>query len=288
MLTDTRGASHTQVAVDIDLADSHRSSLSEHIFGYADRVFERAAVLVDDLYEFLRNGRSAVQDYREVGQSLSNFFENVESELRLGARLELVSAVRSTDRDSKAVNAGLGNEFFYFFGSGVGAVLSGDLDLVFNACKSAQLAFYYDAVVVSVFDYLAGKFNVILESVMAAVDHDGVETAVDTALAKLERIAVIEVQTDGQVADFFSSFYHLAKIGGVSVLSRAGRNLKNERSVLFGCRFYDTLNDFHIVYVESADSVTALVCLLKHIGRCNQWHKNYLQNCYLYCSYRAF
>ena len=69
VLTDTCGASHSQVGVDIDLTYSHRSSLTEHFFGYADSVVEFAAVLVDDLYEFLGYGRRAVQYDREFGKS---------------------------------------------------------------------------------------------------------------------------------------------------------------------------------------------------------------------------
>ena len=34
----------------------------------------------------------------------------------------------------------------------------------------------------------------------------------------------------------------------------------------------DTLNDLHVVDVESTDGVTAVISLLKHLGSSDQWH----------------
>mgnify|MGYP007111689459 CR=1 FL=1 len=50
----------------------------------------------------------------------------------------------------------------------------------------------------------------------------------------------------------------------VCILARTGADLKDEgRLQLFGC-LGDALDDLHVVYVESADCVTALICFLKH------------------------
>ncbi len=72
------------------------------------------------------------------------------------------------------------------------------------------------------------------------------------------------MKTDREIAVDNSGVYHLSEIGSVSVLSRACRNLKNKRSFLFLSGVYDTLNNFHIVDVERADSVTVLVSVVKH------------------------
>ncbi len=272
VLTDTCGASHSEVGVDVNLTYCHACSLTQHILGYADSVLKLAAVFVDYLYEFLRNGRCTVQYDREFGKSLAYFFEDIETELRLRTGLEFVCAVGSTDSDSEGVNARLAYELFYFFGTGIGAVLSGNLNVVFDASETAEFAFYGNAVVVSVLNNFFGEFDIVFERVVATVNHYGVETAVDTALAEFESIAVVEVQANRKMADFFCSFYHFSEIYGVSVLSCAGRNLQNKRSVFFGSGFYDTLNDFHIVYVKSTDSVFAGVCFFEHFFRCYEWH----------------
>ena len=53
VLADSRGHSKTEVGVDVDLADSHGSSLTEHIFGDTDSIGHSAAVGVDDVNIFL-------------------------------------------------------------------------------------------------------------------------------------------------------------------------------------------------------------------------------------------
>lgn len=76
----------TDIGVDIYLADCHLSRMTEFIFGDADSIGKLAAESVYFLYIFLRNGRSAVQNYREAGKSLGDFLENIEAE-RGGTRM---------------------------------------------------------------------------------------------------------------------------------------------------------------------------------------------------------
>ena len=84
-----------------------------------------------------------------------DLFEDVKAKLGLGAGLELVCAVAGADGDGQRVAAGAGDELLDLFGAGVGAVLSGDLDLVLNAGESAKLGLNDDAVVMRVLDDLA-------------------------------------------------------------------------------------------------------------------------------------
>ena len=55
----------------------------------------------------------------------------------------------------------------------------------------------------------------------------------------------------------------MAEIFGVDVY---------KRQMLFLARLGDALDDFHVVDVESADGVAAVVCLLEHFGRSYQCH----------------
>ena len=55
-------------------------------------------------------------------------------------------------------------------------------------------------------------------------------------------------------------------------LLRAGGNLQDQGSLLFDGSLSDALDDLHVVYVESADSVTAVVSLLKHLGSGDNRH----------------
>ena len=55
----------------------------------------------------------------------------------------------------------------------------------------------------------------------------------------------------------------------VSVSACALGYLKNDRSVLLLASLGDTLNDLHVVHVESANSVAAVVGLLEHLSSSN-------------------
>ncbi len=99
--------------------------------------------------------------------------------------------MRSADSDSQAVNARALYELLYLFGSRVASVLCADVDGVLYTCESAELTLYGNAVVVSVLYYLLGKSDIVLERVVRTVYHNGSESAVDTILTELERIAVI-------------------------------------------------------------------------------------------------
>ena len=81
-LTDGAGHGKTQVGVDVDLADGELCSLTQLILGNADSVGHLAAVFVDDLHEALGNGRSAVQNDREAGQTAGDLFEDVKAQGR--------------------------------------------------------------------------------------------------------------------------------------------------------------------------------------------------------------
>lgn len=260
VLADCGGACKTEVGVDVDLADCHRSCFTEHIFGNALCAGHTSAVLVDDLDEVLRNGRSTVQNDGESGQTLADFFENVKTKLRL--TFELVCAVRRADCDCKRIYAGFVDEFFNLVGIGELSVFCRNVDCVFDACEFAEFCLDYHTVIVSVFDYLLCDADIFCKRMCACVNHNGSKAVVNAVFAEREAIAVIEVQADRKTASFDCCLNHLGEIGRVCVFSCAGRYLKDKRSLLFGSRFDDTLDNLHIVDVESTDCVTACVCFL--------------------------
>ena len=86
VLTDAGGHREAQVGVNVDLADSAAGSLTQLLLGNADRIGHFAAVLVDDLYEFLRHGGRAMQHDRESRQTFGDFVKDVEAQRR-GTRM---------------------------------------------------------------------------------------------------------------------------------------------------------------------------------------------------------
>ena len=279
------GAGHgkAQVGIDIDLADGELCGLAQLILGHADSVGHLAAVLVDHLDILLRDGGGAVQHDGEAGQTLGDFLQHIEAQrgrdedalLIDGALLglELVSAVRGTNGDGKGVAAGLGDEFLDFFGMGVGRLVRGDLDLVLDTGEGAELGLDHDAVVMCVLDDLLRDLDIFGKGLGGGVDHDRGEAAVDAGLAGLEVRAVVKVQHDGDIgAALDSSFHELDEVGVVRVGAGALADLQNHGRVLFLAGLGDTLHDLHVVDVERADGVSAVIGFFEHFSRCYERH----------------
>ena len=77
---DSGGHCKADIGVDVDLADSHLSSLAKLGLGDADSIGELAAEGVDLADEFLRNRGCAVKNDGEAGESLLDLLEDIEAE----------------------------------------------------------------------------------------------------------------------------------------------------------------------------------------------------------------
>lgn len=70
----------------------------------------------------------------------------------------------------------------------------------------------------SIFDNLTGQGDVLFIGLGRGIDHDGSETAVDAALAELEAVAVVQMQSDRDFGIFnHSSLNQLHQVGVVGV-----------------------------------------------------------------------
>ena len=273
VLTDNRGHGQTDIGVDVDLADSAAGCLTELLFRNADSTGHVSAVLVDLGNEFLRHGRRTVEHDREAGQLLGALFEHVEPELGLGAGLELVGAVAGADGDGQGIAAGAGREVNDFFRMRVHGFVSFDRNFVFYTGQRAELSFDHNAVIMSILNNLAGQGDVFFIGPGGGVDHNGGETAVNAALAELEAVAMVQMQRDRDIGVFdHGSLNQLDQIGVVGIGAGTLGNLQDNGSFQFACSFGDTLDDLHVVDVESADSITAVIGLLKHFSGCYEWH----------------
>ena len=85
---------------------------------------------------------------------------------------KLVRAVGGSYRYGERIDAGAGDEFLDFLGSGVGGILGRDLNVVLDTRQLAEFAFDDDSVSVSVIDDLFRQGDVVLEAPFRAVDHD--------------------------------------------------------------------------------------------------------------------
>ena len=93
ILPNRSGDSQTDIRVDIDLAHRHAGGLAELILRNADCAGHIAAVLVDDLHELLGYRGRTVENDGEPRQTLGDFFQDVKSQLGLGAGFKLVGSL---------------------------------------------------------------------------------------------------------------------------------------------------------------------------------------------------
>ena len=131
-----------------------------------------------------------------------------------------------------------------------------------------------------VLDDLLGDLDVLGKGLAGSVDHDGGKAAVDAGLAGLEVGAVVQMQNDGDLGALDDSgLNQLHQVGVVGVGAGALGHLQNHGSLLLAAGLGDALNDFHVVDIESADGVTAVVGLLEHFGRSykSHWNQSFLK-----------
>ena len=123
---------------------------------------------------------------------------------------------------------------------------------------------------VCVLNNLLCQLDVLLERLGGSIDHDRSKAVVYAVLADLEVCTVIQMKNNRQIRmNLKSSLYKLYQIDGVSILSCSLGSLKDDRRIQLSSCLGDSLDNLHIVDVESANCISALVCLLEHLGRCD-------------------
>ncbi len=147
---------------------------------------------------------------------------------------------------------------------------------VFLSCQCTELSLYNDAVRMRILRNLSGNLDILGERMAGIIDHDRSKPVVNAVLASLEIRAVIQMKDDRKFRmQFGSRLNQLYKIYGIRVLSRALGSLQNNRALQLCRRVGDSLNDFHVVDVESTDSVTAVISFLEKFCTCNNGHNEY-------------
>ena len=180
------------------------------------------------------------------------------------------------DGDGQRVAPGLGHELLHLLGVGIGGILGGHVDLILNAGQGTQLGLHHHAVVMGILHHLTGQGNVLGKGLGGGVDHHGSEAVLNAGLAQLEAVAVVQMQGDGQAGLDDGGLHQLLQIGAVGIGPGALGHLQDQGGLQLGSGLGDALNDLHVVHVEGADGVTAVIGLLEHFLCCNQWHNKSL------------
>ena len=143
-------------------------------------------------------------------------------------------------------------------------------NFILDTSQSTKLCLYNYAVSMCILNNLFGYCDVVLERFGRSIDHNGSESAIDTGFTKLKAIAVIQMQSDRNIRILDNCcLYQFYKISVVSVSSCALGYLKDNRALQLSSCLSDTLNDLHVVYVESTNCIAAMISFFKHFSGCN-------------------
>ena len=161
--------------------------------------------------------------------------------------------------------------------SGVSDLAHADDAVLFTA-DGTNLSLDGQAVVMGQGDQLGGLGNVLVDVVVAAIEHDGSETGGNAGLSTLIG-AVVQVQGNGN--GDAQAFVHGLDHGGNGleaghIFASTLRNAEDDGGVHLLCGEQNALGPFQVVDVELTDSIVAIACFQQHIGSIYQ-HITYLQ-----------
>ena len=181
---------------------------------------------------------------------------------------EFVCTVACADSNCQRVNACSCYEVNSLIGVCVCCISCVYFYFVFHACQFTQFRFYYYASFVCVFNDFLCLCYVFFVVQVRTVEHYGCEAVFDTVFANFEIRTVIQMQSNIQTCFFNCSIYHCFQVFGMRIFQCRFGNLQNNSGVLCFCSSNYTLNDFHVIDVESADCITAFECFFKHFFCC--------------------
>ena len=160
--------------------------------------------------------------------------------------------------------------------SGVSDLAHAD-DAVLLAADGANLSLNGQAVVMGQGDQLGGLGDVLVDGVVAAIEHDGGEAGGNAGLRTLIG-AVIQMQGNGN--GDAQALVHGLDHGGNGletghIFAGTLRNTEDDGGVHLLCSEQNALGPFQVVNVELTDGIVAIACFQQHIGSIYQ-HITYL------------
>ena len=114
--------------------------------------------------------------------------------------------------------------------------------VVLRADQHAEFAFDHAIVLVRVIHDLFADLHVLLERFVAGVNHHAGEPFVNALLAQLKRVAVVQMDGDGDVGKADRRFDQFLEIDRIGVLARALGNLEHHRRLFLFAGLDDGLD----------------------------------------------
>ena len=121
-----------------------------------------------------------------------------------------------------------------------------------------QLAFDDTIVLMGIIDDLPADLDVFIERLVAGIDHHAGKAFIDALLAQVERIAMIQMNGNGNIGQADRRLDQFFQINGVGILAGAFGNLEHHRRFFLFASLHNRLEQFHVVHVKCAQRIFAL------------------------------
>ena len=248
VLTGSIGEGQLALGVHVDLGNTQADGLLDHVGGDAGAA--------------MQNQRNAVGGLVDLLQSLEI------QALPVGG----VLAVDIADAGSQEVNAQISDLLAL---SRISDLAGADHAVLF-AADGTNLSLDGQALGVSQLNQLGGLGNVLVDGVVAAVEHDAGEASLDAGLGALVA-AVVQMQSNGN--GDVQGLDHSLNHGGHGlvtghVLAGALRYTQNNRAVQLLRSEQDGLGPLQVVDVELANGIVAVAGFVEHFGCAYQHDDN--------------
>ena len=182
----------------------------------------------------------------------------------LDVRGALVHAVRGAHADGQRGAAGALDELHGLIGIGVGVLALDGRAVILFAANLAKLGLHGHAHGGTGVGDQLGEGDVVLEQLVASVDHDGGVTGAQGLHAAVVAVAVVEMQGNGNLGALGRGLDHAVEVIEAGGLDGARGGLHDDGGLGLLGGLEDSHHELEVLDVEGADAVVVLLGVEQH------------------------
>lgn len=251
------GPDEASIRIDIDLGHAQLCGPPEFIGIDAFGSEKFAAGGIDARHFILRHGTAAMHHQRKTGKQFLNAFEHLEVKPLSPAELE--GPMAGPDGTCQGIATALFDKLLGLGRISELGIRFGNGNVLFDATQLPKFGFHGNALGVSGFHDPAGGRDVLLETLMAGIDHHGtVEPAVDAIITGFF-ITMVQVNGENGFREYFlGTADQPLEHGLVSIAARPFTDLDNKRCLTVKVALEKAHALFQVVDVVGPDRVFAI------------------------------
>ncbi len=170
-----------------------------------------------------------------------------------------------SDGNGKRINAGAADKVLNLIRVCELCLIVVNIHSVLNACKAAKFCLDSDIARMGVLNNFFRLCNIFLIRFRGTVEHHGSEAAVNTIPADLIGGAMVKVEHNRDFRVLNNRCLNeLDKVCVRCIFACTCGSLQNDRRFQLGSCLGNTLDNFHIIYIECTDGVSAGISFFEY------------------------